>query len=414
MTVDRRWGIGRRWAVGVVLLAVLALAGAGLVRASGVGAPSAQERADAVSATIRCPTCQGLSIKDSPSVLAGGSRAIVEEQLAQGRTPDEVRQYFVDRYGPFILLSPDPRGPGLLVWLLPVLALPGAAALVWRWARRARASRDRTLGPVALRGGDAEADGDALTALQAFRSGELAPDGSPAGEALREALMVRVAVEQDDVVDDDGLRRAEVRLGAAYRRYLVRETRVSKGSGPSRDLPRRSVAVVTAAVLLLATGTALAMGVRVRGANDLPTGDLPGGAPQQLAAPGLAGLMAATVQRPTDVQAWIALGRAYDRTGQFTETLAAYDKALALQPGSDDVALLRAGVLVRAGSAREALPVLTSLAARFPDNPDTLLLLGLAQDKTGVPAATATLRRFLQLAPDAPTAPGVRSLLARR
>ncbi len=414
MTAGPHGPVARRWAAAAILVAVLALAGVGLARASGDGTPSPQQRADAVSATIRCPTCQGLSIKDSPSVLATGSRAIVEQQLSQGRTPDQVRQYFVDRYGPFILLSPQTRGPGLLVWLIPVLALPAAAGLAWRWVRRARATRDRAPAMAAGRVPDTDADGDATQALQAFGCGELDPDDSPAGEALREALLVRRAVGQDDVTDDAALRRAEARLGAAYRRYLTRTARVRPSTGPGRTLPRRSLAAVTTAVLVLTAGVALAAGARTRGVNDLPTGDLPGSAPQQRAAPRLGELAAATAQRPTDARAWVALGRAYDGTGQFTEALAAYDKALALEPGADDVALLRAGVLVRAGSPREALPVLAALGAKFPDDPDTLLLLGLAQDKTGAPESTKTLRRFLQLAPDAPTAPGVRSLLVGR
>src|SRR3546814_1328391 len=62
------------------------------VCSSDLSAPPLQERVAAVSATIRCPTCQGLSIQDSPSVLATGSRQIVEQQLREGRTPDEVRQ----------------------------------------------------------------------------------------------------------------------------------------------------------------------------------------------------------------------------------------------------------------------------------------------------------------------------------
>jgi predicted Zn-dependent protease len=78
------------------------------------------------------------------------------------------------------------------------------------------------------------------------------------------------------------------------------------------------------------------------------------------------------------------------------------------------VQLLRAAVLVRGGSVGEALPVLTDLAARHPDEPDTLLVLGNAQDILERPEAEATLRRFLELAPDAPAAAVVRERLAQR
>jgi cytochrome c-type biogenesis protein CcmH len=114
---------------------------------------------------------------------------------------------------------------------------------------------------------------------------------------------------------------------------------------------------------------------------------------------------------PQTADQWASLGRAYDKAGQYPQALAAYDMALTLQPGADDVVLMRDDVLVRSGKPADALPTLKQLAARYPDNPDVLLILGLAQNRTGDAAGAATLRTFLQLAPDSPAAPGVRKLL---
>lgn len=387
----------RRVAVGALLAVAAAVAVLGLARAwSPDRPPTLQERVAAVSATIRCPTCQGLSIQDSPSVLATGSRQIVEQQLREGRTPDQVRQYFVDRYGSSALLSPKADGAGLLAWLLPAIALPVAAGWGWRRLRR-RPAGEPTIG---------EAHAGAAAALRAHRDGSLQPDASPAGEALREALLVRVAAEEDGL-EADARARADARLAAAVRRYDRRPTEQHQRG---RTLPRRTVTALTVLGLIIGTGAALAVGVRARGAGDLPTGDLPGSA----AAPGMSQLVATTRDRPGDPKAWVALGRAYDAAGELAEALAAYDRALALQPGADDVQLLRAAVLVRGGSVGEALPVLVGLAARHPDDPDTLLVLGNAQDILDRPEADVTLRRFLELAPDAPAAAAVRERLAQR
>ncbi|MBW3640440.1 MAG: cytochrome c-type biogenesis protein CcmH [Actinobacteria bacterium] len=404
-----------------VALLLLVFAGLGLVRGAGPdAAPTSRAQVDAVAATIRCPTCQGLSVKDSPSVLADGSRQIIEEQVAQGRSADQIRQYFVDRYGEYILLSPDPAGPGAAVWVLPAVVLAGAGALVLRWQRRGRAGRLALVGPGAgvaeAAGVDDATDGDALLAAQAFRTGTLDPDDSPAGEALREALVVRLAAETDELPDRAALHRADLRLGAAYRRYTRRRApAATPRTGRAGALPRRAVTALVAVLVVASAGTALAMAVRTRGAGDLPTGDLPGGSPAAAAAPaapGLAELTAAARERPDDPDAWLALGRALDAGARFGPALAAYDRALQLRPQADDVAVLRAGVLVRAGSPTEALPVLEQLAGRYPDDPDTVLLLGIAQHKTGAPAAPATLRRYLELAPYSSAAAGVRDLLA--
>ena len=94
------------------------------------------------AAQLRCVVCQNLSVADSPSEMAAQMRAIVRERLAAGETPAQVRQYFVERYGEWILLAPPRRGFTLLVWLAPLVAvvvgIGVVAVLVRRWTGRRR------------------------------------------------------------------------------------------------------------------------------------------------------------------------------------------------------------------------------------------------------------------------------------
>jgi cytochrome c-type biogenesis protein CcmH/NrfF len=89
-----------------------------------------------VSAQLRCPVCQGLSLADSPSELALEMKDVVRSQLAAGRTPDEVKGYFVAKYGEWILLEPPRRGVNLLVYLLPAAALALGLGVIWLALRR--------------------------------------------------------------------------------------------------------------------------------------------------------------------------------------------------------------------------------------------------------------------------------------
>ena len=89
-----------------------------------------------LASELRCPVCQGNSIQDSPSELAQQMRDLIRDQLRSGKTPDEVRAYFVDRYGEWILLAPKAEGLNLVVYIVPFAALLVGGLVVWRTVRR--------------------------------------------------------------------------------------------------------------------------------------------------------------------------------------------------------------------------------------------------------------------------------------
>jgi cytochrome c-type biogenesis protein CcmH len=124
----------------LTLLAVLL--GVGAAVAQQPSRPVDDQQVYEVAADLRCVVCQNLSVADSPSEMATQMRAIVRERLAAGESPDQVRQYFVERYGEWILLKPTRRGFNLLVWGAPVVAVAVGLTLVGlrlrRWTSRRR------------------------------------------------------------------------------------------------------------------------------------------------------------------------------------------------------------------------------------------------------------------------------------
>jgi cytochrome c-type biogenesis protein CcmH len=126
--------------VGAVLLA-LALAAPAAAQQPATHAT--EQTVYEVASQLRCVVCQNLSVADSPSEMAVQMRAIVRDRLAAGESPEQVRQYFVDRYGEWILLAPRRRGFNLVVWGVPVAAVAIGLAVVGlllrRWTRAGRA-----------------------------------------------------------------------------------------------------------------------------------------------------------------------------------------------------------------------------------------------------------------------------------
>ncbi|HEY0671801.1 MAG TPA: cytochrome c-type biogenesis protein [Longimicrobiales bacterium] len=117
---------------------LLALALAFAMQATAHTAPPAapydsalEARVAEVSSILRCPVCQGLSIQDSPSELSLQMKDVVRQQLREGKSPEEVKAYFVSKYGEWILLEPKASGMNLLVYIAPLLLLLAGGVVIW-------------------------------------------------------------------------------------------------------------------------------------------------------------------------------------------------------------------------------------------------------------------------------------------
>lgn len=116
----KKWTLG----LGAFLLWIMTL-----TLAQGIPSLELDQRKDRLYEELRCPTCQGLSIKDSEATFSIQMREKVEELIQQGQSNEEIKAFFVDRYGEWILRSPPQRGLNWILWLLPGLLL--ILALFW-------------------------------------------------------------------------------------------------------------------------------------------------------------------------------------------------------------------------------------------------------------------------------------------
>lgn len=285
----------RRAALCAVLLVILAGAGVAIWRSA---APK-PDTAQSIAAQLLCPACQGESVAQSQSPMAAAMRDTIGQQLAAGRSPQQVRQYFVDRYGASILADPPHGGLGIVLWALPIGVL-----------------------------------------------------------AVAIFLAVRV------------------------------RHRPARAPTPMRQHSPRLWDALAVAVVLLVGAVALAS------------------PHHQATAPAAA----ASPQSTTDL---VTLGQTLESQGRYAEAAEVYRDAVTQDP-DDAVRLRLAFALLRSDQAAQAATVAGQVAGRDPHDSQALLLLGLAQRAEGSAQAGATLRRFLQVAPNDPAAGEVRRLVGRR
>ncbi len=91
-----------------------------------------------ISKLLRCPVCTGQLVAESNSEKALEIREEIRRMVAEGKTRQEILDYYADRYGDWILASPPLRGAGLVTWLWPVLVFGVGAALIAVYVKRVR------------------------------------------------------------------------------------------------------------------------------------------------------------------------------------------------------------------------------------------------------------------------------------
>jgi cytochrome c-type biogenesis protein CcmH len=354
-------------------LALLAVALLFLGAGTGVWRSAAPrtETAGTIAAGLLCPACQGESVAQSQSPMAAAMRDTIAQQLAAGRSPDQVRQWFVDRYGAQILTDPPHGGLGVLLWLIPAAALLILAVLFARVLRR-RAPAGSVANGAAADGAAAHgaaADGAATTGS--------APDGPTATGSATDGPTATCSAPDGSAGD-----------GSAAAGDKAPPSDVP----PSRRLPRpawnarRTWDAVAVGVIALVGTVALA-------------------APHRGSDTGTA------TAAPASGTTLLELAQSLELQGRYPEAAQVYREVVQQQPGDDRTRLRLALTLLRSDQPAEAADNAQQVLNHAPGDAEALLMLGLAQRATGSGEAAGTLRRFLAAAPHDPAAAEVRRLL---
>jgi cytochrome c-type biogenesis protein CcmH len=112
--------------------------------------PVKAARAVKLAEKLRCLVCQNQTIADSNAELANDLRAQIREQIAAGKSDDEILTYMTNRYGDFVLYQPPFKATTVLLWLGPALLLLGGIAILVRNLARRRAGEAAMIDETAL------------------------------------------------------------------------------------------------------------------------------------------------------------------------------------------------------------------------------------------------------------------------
>ena len=87
---------------------------------------------------LRCLVCQNQSLAESNAPLAQDLRNQIREQIAAGRSDEDVIDFMVQRYGDFVLYRPPFKASTVFLWVGPFLFLVLGFFFLFRFVRSRR------------------------------------------------------------------------------------------------------------------------------------------------------------------------------------------------------------------------------------------------------------------------------------
>ncbi len=98
-----------------------------------------QDDVNRVARQMYCPVCENEPLDVCRTAACQQWRAQIGEMLAQGQSDQQIKDYFVARYGVRVLAQPPAQGVSLLLYVLPIVGLIVGVVLVVWLLRRLRA-----------------------------------------------------------------------------------------------------------------------------------------------------------------------------------------------------------------------------------------------------------------------------------
>lgn len=95
---------------------------------------------NAIASQLYCPVCENIPLDVCGTQACAQWRELIRQKLQQGWTEDQIKAYFVQRYGERVLATPRPQGFGLLVYILPPAAILLGIFILLRALRNWRAT----------------------------------------------------------------------------------------------------------------------------------------------------------------------------------------------------------------------------------------------------------------------------------
>ena len=90
---------------------------------------------------MRCLVCQGQSIADSNSDFAATIKLVVQDQVNEGKTKNEIYTFLISKYGEWIVYQPTFSKSNLLLWIMPYFIFIVGGLIIFMIIRKSKRNK---------------------------------------------------------------------------------------------------------------------------------------------------------------------------------------------------------------------------------------------------------------------------------
>ena len=85
-----------------------------------------------ISKNLRCLICEGQSVYDSQSDFANSVKIIIKKKIEQGKSENEIYEFFTNKYGEWIVYDPKLNIQTVILWIFPLILFIFGGLLIIR------------------------------------------------------------------------------------------------------------------------------------------------------------------------------------------------------------------------------------------------------------------------------------------
>lgn len=102
--------------------------------APAAGAATAND-VNEVAKELWCPLCSNIRLDACELRACEQMKDVIADKLSAGESTQNIKDYFVQQYGPQVLGAPPLEGFNWLAWILPVVVFVGGGVFLWSRTR---------------------------------------------------------------------------------------------------------------------------------------------------------------------------------------------------------------------------------------------------------------------------------------